>query len=147
MSIRLQIRDAVIVALNAAAKPADVPEATKRRWVLGASTNDPAISVIFLEEPSEQPMPYGALTRRALLLGIECTASAALPDLADDVVEPMINWTVSALGDTNLNGLAHVIQEQNTSWETAQADKFYVRATVRFTIVYQTKRNDLTRKQ
>lgn len=146
MSIRLSIRDAAIAALNVAAKPATVPVVTKRRWLPAGAV--PAMAVIFIEEPVDPNRPPGfPLSRRYLTIGVECVEGVSLPELSDDMVEPMLIWAVQALGDTNLGGLAHSIEEQGTTWEAIQGDLFYLRATVRFNISYQTKRDDLTQKQ
>lgn len=145
-SVRQVIRDLIIDKLNVIVKPAGVPSATKRRWMPGADV--PAMAVIFLDEPvAPKPSPGFPLARRSLALGIECVAGADLPELSDDEVEPMLAWATAALGETNLAGLALSIEEQSTVWDAAQADRFYLRATLRLNIEYQTKRNDLTKKQ
>lgn len=146
MSIRLQIRDAVIAALNVTTRPADVPEATKRRWTPGS--NDPSYAVIFIDDPVDPNQRTGfAVTRKHLTIGVECVQSADLPELSDDIVEPMLSWAEAALVNTNMDGLAHEIEYVTTKWEQGQADKVYMRATVLYSISYQTKRGDLTLKQ
>lgn len=105
------------------------------------------MAVVFVEEPATRANRSFPITKRDLLIGVECVVCANGPELVDDLVEPMLEWAVAVLGDTNLNTLAHDVTEQSTVWETARLEKNYLRATVRFSIAYQTVRNDLTKKQ
>lgn len=145
MTIRLQIRDAIVDALNLN-RPGDIPEATKRAWTR-ESDKELSMAVVFMDEPVTHRNRQDPLATRKLIVGVECVGSALAPELTDDTVEPLLSWAVKVLGDTNLDGLVHSVEEDRTTWERAQLERFYMRATVRFSVSYQTRRADLDAKQ
>jgi len=146
-TVRQQVRDAAIDAINASRDP-DLPEATKRRWVPGESAQCPMISVFFVEEPvSGIGGRHGGLIERQLRIAVQCIDSTDLPQFSDDAVEPMLAHVVERLGNTNLGGLALDIVELSTKWEAATADRHYIAATMLWSINFQTKRHDLNARQ
>jgi hypothetical protein len=144
---RQLIRDAFIEALTVDRDP-DIPAATKRRWVPSESNRCPSIGVFFLEEQA-QPVGgrHGGLVERPLKIATQCVQAVATPDLADDAIEPLLAHIVARLGSANLDGLVLDISELSTKWETAALDRFYIAATVIWSVQYQTRRNDLSARQ
>jgi hypothetical protein len=148
-TLRQDIRDAVIAALNTSA-PAGVPAATKRRFTPGGSQDKELhLSVFFVEEPNR---PIGnarqsGAVQRSLHIAVQATGSSTTPDMTDDLLEPVLAWCTSVLGSTNLGGLATNVEEVTTKWEQKQADRFYIAGTAIYKIEYQSKRNDITAKQ
>lgn len=148
MSVRKDIRDRVILELNAA-PPAGVPEATRRRYVPGTVVSDPRLAVFFLEE---EVSDAGAgsnspVVRRAMFYGIQAVASVEDPADADDALDPLLEHVVAIMGETRLNGLATKIKEVSTIWQTGEAGLFVIAALTRWRIEFQTRRADLTLKQ
>jgi len=146
-TVRQEVRDAVIAALNDARDP-DLPEATKRRWVPGQANRCPSIGVFFLQEqPRQIGGRHGGLVERPLQIGAQCVVAVSSPDLADDAVEPLLAHVVERLGSTTLSGLALDVEELGTKWEHAQMDRFYLAATMTWQINFQTRRDDLSQRQ
>jgi hypothetical protein len=147
VTIRGQVRDQIIAELNAGL-PTGVPEATKRRYIPGEKLTSPRLAVFFAEEEDERPGgSRGPLTKRSLTIAIQAMARCALPEEADDLIEPMLEHIVSVMGDTNLAGLALDVAEVSTVWATANDAAFYIVALCRWRIDFQTKKADLTLKQ
>jgi hypothetical protein len=147
MSVRQQIRDAAIAALNASA-PTGVPECGKRRYIPGEKLNEPRMAAFFGEEDASRPGGRaGPLTKRALILVIQAMVVVDTPDQADDAVEPQLEHITEVMGDTNLGGLALDVTEVSTLWAQGEAGRFFLVALTRWRIEYQTKRDDLTAKQ
>ena len=146
MTRRLAIRDAVVAALNAG-RPADVPEASTRRFVPGNPLDCARLAVFMAEEPVEGVGgPRGPIVRRQLSMAVQALAVSEEPDDLDDLVEPMLAWAVRALAAATFGGLAHEVVEQRTTWETARVgDRYAVAATLYLAVPYQSARADLTR--
>lgn len=146
-TVRLEVRDAVIDALNADRDP-DIPAASKRRWIPGQTNLCPMIGVFFLQEqPRAVGGRHGGLVERPLQIAVQPVIAVAHPDQADDAIEPLLEHIVSRLGSTNLEGLALDVEEIGTKWESGQLDRFYLAATTTWLINFQTKRNDLSKRQ
>lgn len=146
-TIRLQVRDALIVRLNAERDP-DIPEATKRRFVPGEHSICPTISLFFLSEvPRQIGGRHGGIIERPLELAVQCVAAADSADATDDLVEPMLAWVTGRLGRAKLDGLVLDIEEVATKWEVVTLDRFYIAATQRWIVNFQTKRDDLNARQ
>lgn len=147
MTVSLDIRDAVMTALNADI-PSDVPAATKRRVMPGEPVRASFIAVFLGEEPASNRGRDDPLTRRRLEVLIEL--GAVTDDLAqvDDIIEPLRAHVVERLGDTNLGGLAHQVTERGVTERTAYKLDFYnALVIVTFDVDYQTKRADLGARQ
>ena len=148
MSLRKDIRDRVLLELNAAPRPDDVPAATGRRWSPGMEMPEPIIQIFCIEEPVNiVGGRSGAVANRGLQLAVQCMVSTSTPAISDDVLEPMLEHVIQRLGDTKLNGLVTSFQEERTTWEVAKVDRYYLSAMVIFGVDYQTKRNNLSAKQ
>lgn len=148
MSVRQQIRDRIIVELNTD-RPSDIPEATKRRYVPGTQLTDPMIGVFFGRKETAAPATnrHSPLRQRELYVAVQCVDAVEEPDQVDDATEAMLEWIVNVLGDSNLNGLAHDIEEVETVWELEYRDLIYCSATIYWRVRYQTLKDDLTAKQ
>lgn len=147
MSIRQDIRDAAIAALNAA-PPTGVPSTGKRRYIPGEKLTEPRLAAFFGEEDASRPGGRSApLTKRSLTLIIQAMISVENPQDADDTVEPLLVHIVDVMGETNLGGLALDVSEVSTLWASGEAGRFYLVALTRWKIEYQTKRDDLGAKQ
>lgn len=150
MSLRTEIRDRIIAALNADV-PTGIPQATKRRWLPGSQITEPRVSVIFLDELVEQSAGgrNSPVVRRSLVYGVQVVAGAHEPDFSDDLIEPVLAHVVDALGDTNLGGYATGVFELGTQWQTSETGtaRFVIAAMNRWRVDFQTKRNDLAAKQ
>lgn len=146
-TVRQDIRDAAIAALNAA-PPTGVPETTKRRYIPGAKLTGPILAAFFGEELDERPQgSAGAIVKRTMTLAIQGAVVVEDPEQADDAMEPLLEHVVSIMGDTRLGGLAHDVAEVSTLWAASdQAGAFVLVALMRWRIQYQTKRDDLTRR-
>ena len=143
MSRRLQIRDAIVAALNTDT-PSDIPAATTRRWVPGIPLTEPLISVFFSVEPVAAPVTRNfGVAVRSLSVVVQCIVPVESEALTDDAVEPMLNWAVRTLGLNTLGGLVHSIREERTDWTPLKADLIYMVAAVTFAMDYQTKRDDM----
>lgn len=147
MSIRQQIRDQIITELNTD-RPTDVPECTKRRYVPGELLRAPRIAVFFRRDPARPATGrHSPLVARELFISTQCLNLVEDPADIDDSVEPFLTWITSVLGETNLDGLAHEIEEGETTWEVQYGDCIYVAATTLWRVSYQTLRNNLAAKQ
>lgn len=147
-SLRKQIRDEVMSELNAETLPDGVPEARGRRWWPGDEDPAAQINVFTIDEPVDiVGGSRGALARRRMNLGVQCVISTPTPGASDDLLDPLLDHVVSRLGQTDLNKLATDVQEQKTTWEYAKLNRYYLSATTIYSIDYQSKRNDLAKKQ
>lgn len=147
MSIRQQIRDRIITELNTD-RPTDMPEATKRRYVPGELLTGPRIAVFFRREAARPATNrHSPLTARDLVIATQSLNFVEDASDIDDSVEPLMEWITRILGNSNLDGLAHDIEEGETVWEVQYADCIYVAATTLWTVSYQTRRANLDAKQ
>lgn len=147
MTVRQQIRDNAINALNAA-PPTGVPACGKRRYVPGENTTEARLAAFFGEEDANRPQGAGgAITKRAMTLVIQGIIVVERPDEADDAMEPLLAHIVDIMGDTNLGGLATDVAEISTLWASANdGGRFTLVALTRWKIQYQTKKDDLTER-
>lgn len=151
-TVRQQIRDAVITLLNTD-RPTGVPAASSRRYIPGRRDTDPRIAVYFFRERSQRPGGRGGpLRNRNLFLATVPIVAMEDPAEIDDALEPMLEWIVSRLGNTNLGGLALDLEElgdggDSTAWAVEDRDLVYAAAPMVWRIEYQTLRDDLTRRQ
>lgn len=142
MTIRSDIRDAVIAALNNGT-PSNVPAATKRRWIPGERLSEPIMAVFYVSEDTTLQSRTAGVSQRALRLSIQIVYLSDDIDGVDDLVEEAAAWVIEALADSNLNGLASWVQEVGTAWEAVKMERVYMVAQVQIDVNYQTKRSDL----
>src|SRR5690349_15660597 len=103
MTVRQDIRDRVILELNAA-PPSGVPQATRRRYVPGTRLTEPRIAVFFIEEPtSRQGGRAGALAQRRLTIAVQAVLPVENPEGSDEAMEPLLAHIVATLGATTLD--------------------------------------------
>lgn len=146
-TIRLRALRAVLDLLNTDLPP-DIPAASRRRWSQSDTRPLPLISVWMIEEAARRSQPKsGGARERVLYLAVQCIASGEDLDDVEDRVEPLLDWCVSRLGDTTLDGLVHELQEEATQWEVIDAEQLYVVASIRWALTYQTLRTDLSLAQ
>lgn len=149
MTVRQDCRDACITLLNTA-RPSDVPEAGKRRFAPGERITDPRIAVFFGEEQTAQPGgSRSPIAARSLIMAVQAIVAVETPAEADDACETLLAWIVEQLGNTALGGLATNVRELGTLWQQGgdATSLFYLVATTRWQVDFQTLRADLTRKQ
>lgn len=146
-TVRQQIREAAIALLNTG-RPNTLPPFTKRRYVPGERVREQRCAVFFVAEPAERFGSSKAApgTLRRLVIAAQVVDSVEDPEEADDAVEPALAWITEKLGNTNLAGLVHDIEQTGTVWETDSKDLFYVAATTTWRVEYHTLRNDLTKR-
>lgn len=147
MTVRQDVRDAVIARLNTA-RPANIPEATRRRYVPGQRVTNQRLAVFFVKEEDKRIGGAGGpVTHRAILIATQVVDAVEDPADADDAVEPALAWLTQVLAASNLSGLVLDIEETGTLWETSNEDLFYIAATVTWRVTYQTARANLSAKQ
>lgn len=146
-TVRQLIRDAGILRLNTG-RPSSVSEFTKRRYVPGERLREQRCAVFFVAEPAERFGSGKAApgTLRKLVLAAQVVDAVEDPTDADDVLEDPLAWITKQLGDTNLGGLIHDIEQTGTIWETESRDLYYIAATTTWRIEYHTLKADLTRR-
>lgn len=145
ISVREQIMRAVVDALNATEKPADVPVCERVRALGATQPQLPLVVVYPLNESSERP-GNGPIVRRYLTVRVHCKAAGTVSgDPVDALADAMLTWCQRALAGSRLGGLVHDISEAGTEWALEVADLAYLDATADYTISYQTLVNDGTR--
>lgn len=139
-SIRDQILDAVVAALNTAT-PAGVPQAARHRLTPYELANLPAIDVAPIEEQAEGigPRLNPSAVKRTLRFKVRCWARGDAPEVAADA---MVSWATKVLAGNRLGGLAHGIEEVGTSWTDDVSNDVFGVAEVEFIAQYQTKAAD-----
>jgi hypothetical protein len=145
MTLRADIRQAILDGLNATTRPADVPPAHGRRWVpspeSGSHRRLPSIGVWFIEEPASEAR--GGARERFLSLAVQCVAAGEVEDDVDILCDPMLAWAEEVLGSTSLaRTLRHQINLDRTTWDAHLLDKVYVSAIQTWKVTYQTLRAD-----
>lgn len=146
MTVRLQIRDAIIGRLNTG-RPSDIPEATRRRAVDREPIQEPLIGVFLGDEQVKQiGGRWGEFEERSQQVFVQHRNFAERNEDLDDVVEPMLAWATRALGGAkqDLNGLALDIVETKSSRHPWNADRFYQVVMHEFVVSYKTRRDDQT---
>lgn len=143
---REHVMQAVIAALNADAKPAGVPVATRANAVAAASGQLPKVAVVPLRETTER-INRGAIVRRTLTLRVECQAAGIVgsEQAADALLDDIVAWTTQALAGNTLDGLLLTLDETAIDWAVEVSDYAYCAAVVDFEATYETRHNDQTR--
>lgn len=146
MTIRETILQDMVARLNAPERPSGVPE-TQRSY--GAAVGIlPHIALYPEKEDAEVWQGIrGApsLTKRTLVVSIECRAQGDATDRPDTAVEPLLSWIVKALSGVVSEGNTgpyHLMFEESTEWDFDQTEHAYVLARLRVGVQYQTKVND-----
>lgn len=147
-SIRLRIRDAILLALNTS-RPGGVPVANGRRYIPGEPLRDAEMGVFLLgESAAPGGGRMGPLTARELRGVVQPRAIAFDSSHTEDAVDAALRWCTEILFDapkpTAFGELIHDIEELGTTYEVVQGDQLYVVATLQFLVRYQTQRADLT---
>jgi hypothetical protein len=150
VTVALEIRDAVIEALNDAPL-SGVPQASKRRVMPGEPIEESFIAVFLDDEAVSYPgNERGPLTARNMGLLIEHGIVTDDLSAVDDLIEPLREHVVERLGDTNLGGLATSVIERGIPeggrlvWKL---DRYNAICIVRFEVRYQTARANLSERQ
>lgn len=143
MTIRLQIRDRILAELNRDLPP-DIPMATTRRWAPGDEAALPAISLwIGREKTKPVTARSGGARERECMFVTQAIAVGDVSAEVEELVEPLLAFIVSRLGDTTLDGLVHSLQEDESIWEVPRTDQLYVSCSVIWVATYHTLRDDL----
>lgn len=146
MTIRLQLRDAVIARLNLS-RPGDIPEATPRRAIEGEPIEEPEIGVYLGDEKVTQiGGRWGEYVERTQEIYVQHRSIAERNEELDDVIEPLLAWATRALcgARQDFGGLALDVTEVRTFRSPQRGDRFYQVATQLFAINYRTRRDDQT---
>lgn len=144
----VQILDRAVEELNDT-RPTGVPETTKRRRIPGSKVTGPSMAVFLGNETVDPPRGSSnqdPLSRRRLLLAVQCVNRTDDVEELDACVAPMIAWAVQVLGRTNLQKLVHYVRETGSQREPEYLDTAIMVATVLFEVSYQTRRTDLSSK-
>lgn len=145
-TIREQIVQAAMSALNGPDKPAHVPACERVRAVGLNSTALPVMLMYPLKESVERANP--TVVKRTFTFRVDCRAAALVADSlpADALVNDMLSWATKALAGNRMGGLAHDVDESNVTWSIETADMTYVEATIDFDVSYHTLRSDQERR-
>ena len=149
-ALALQIRDAIITALNTD-RPSYIPEATKLRVMPGEPIEEPFIAVFLGEELTNYPQgSRGAIAARDMLVQVQIGGATATLAEVDDMLEPLRAWVVEVLGETDLDKLATSVAEVGIPEGgrlVYKLDLYNALVLTAWRVRYQTRRNDLTAKQ
>lgn len=142
---REQIMQAVIAALNDAAKPAGVPTATRANAVAAGAGQLPKLAVVPVREDVEGARGPG-IVRRTLTIRVEAQAAGIVgsEQAADALLDPIVAWCTQALAGNRLGGLVLTIEETSIDWAVEINDYAYCAAIVDFSATYETRRDDQT---
>lgn len=139
-------REQILVALFALT--ASIPgvaagSRTRERAAPVAESECPALDLAPESEPTPQAMGAGA-DRRELEVAFKIdTAGSGAYALADPIVQAL---HAALYLDPTLGGLATTILPGSTDFARDDADQTIGRTTVKYTVVYTTRRGDLTAK-
>ena len=149
-TVSLQIRDAVIDALNDAPL-SGVPQASKRRVMPGEPVRESFIAVFLDDEAVTYPgNERGPLTARNMGVMIELGIVTDDLSAVDDLIEPLREHVIERLGDTNLDGLATSVIERGIpegGRVVYKLDLYNALCFIRFDLRYQTARANLSERQ
>lgn len=139
-------RELVLQAVMA--KAATVPgiaatSLTRERATALGEAECPAMDIA--PESESEPIRLGTgIDQRELLLAIRIhTAGNGAYALADPIVEAI---NAALCGDHSLGGLVSAVQPASTDFARDDADQTIGRTTLRYRIIYTTRRSDLTAK-
>lgn len=148
MTVLQDVRDAVIAALNDS-PPALVPTFGKRRWLPGQELEAGEFrGAVFFHRESTQRVGgmRGPITQREHTFAVQVVTAVDEPSSIDDALEVARAWVVGKLGDTNLGGLVHDLEEGDTAWETQNLGRVIGAVTTLWRARFQTNRSNLAQR-
>lgn len=142
-SVRSQVLDAIVAALNGAGKPAGL---LVQRYSTRPITGALVTTVYPLQQQSERfGHSRGPLVRETLLVRLRHDAVNSAGGDADEATDAQAGWARAALMvDQTLGGRATLIEEQSIQWDAETFDKTFVRAWQDFSVVFPTLPADAT---
>jgi hypothetical protein len=148
-SIRKQILDAVIVALEASGGPPGLHVHRERHRPIETDQLDAIL--VYAEDDAPKPLAgvtYQApLTERQLNLVLEYRANVPAGQTDDEALDPLIVWgQTQILENEKFGGLASGVDEGRTVWLSREAETTVAAAAGHFTVKYRTARADPTSK-
>lgn len=125
--------------------PGGVPQTQRSRADDIAPASLPAMGLRPVVEDVTRPGgARGPLSKRTLLMALDCWGVATGSAAIDQVIDPMLEWATKALGGSNLGGLVDQVNEVKLAWKSDFEGQPYGKATVYFEVHYQTRVNDAT---
>lgn len=149
MTLRLQIANALLAALNAGSPPATTE---KSRGFEVPPGDTYSMTLRFSHEVIDAPVdPKGGSHRRspvrlrAMVYLLEARARATSGATAEENCETLLGWATSKVGGSRLGGLVWSVEEKQIRWEQVQGDTKYCKATLALAAQYNALSNDATR--
>lgn len=143
-TIREEVVTRVVNLLNTS-RPAGIPAARLRRPMpmnQGGVVVDPELNVYFTREDGRPATNKpGPLTFKETTIIVENRRIATLETI-ETILEPAHQWVEDSLAGSNLDGYVHIISFNGMSWVPHFEDKVYAVSLMRFTIEYQTRRDN-----
>lgn len=142
-TVRELIVAAVLDALNAAGKPADVTVHRQRNRPIEQDSL-PAILVYTAQEAVDEPEgDLDDTVERALTLRIEQRAKVASGQAPDTALDPLYAWTVQALqADPTFGGLAVRLWEMGHAWNMEERNVALAGSVTTFGVEFYTAASD-----
>jgi hypothetical protein len=140
-SIRSQIIDAVVAALNAPGKPSGLLVA-RRTKKAAETTQLPKLMVSRVREEITRAVPSrkSPLVERKLTVRLDLWAEGTSEDGAEEAVEPLLIWATSVMEkDQSFGNLAMDTSETTIEWDAELEDLTLGHAWAEFTIRFITK--------
>lgn len=144
-TIRNQILDAIVTALNGAGKPADLT--VDRFPVSNVDEADLPHGCVrpgreSVSRPSDKLRAY-PLRERRLEVRIEFRVKATGDESPDEALDPLLAWATKALAaDPTFGKLAIESEELEIAWEGDEADARFGLATITFSVLFTTNAHD-----
>lgn len=139
LSLQAQIVTGVITVLNTN-RPAGIPEASRIRLPQIETDEQPTIAVYPGPDKERLHNRHSPVVLHELELIVECRVTGDEPDL---LLDPLLNWITSVLARTHVP-LGHDMQETQTNQLFEVSKAVHGLAQVRFTVNFQTRRDDRT---
>jgi len=145
LTVREQVVQAVMAALNSDSRPADVPPCERVSFSAATSGNVPKMMLYPVKEAVTR-INRGPLAQRTLTVRIDCRAASLAAESADALANSMVAWATQALSGSRLGGLAHDVAEVAVDWSFEPAEYLLVEVSLEFAITYQTQVQDQTQR-
>jgi hypothetical protein len=145
LTVREQIVQAVLAALNGPGKPESVPACERVSYTAASSGNVPRMMLYPVKETVER-VNRGPLVKRELTVRVDCRAAALAAEHADALANDMVAWATKALAGSRLGGLAHDVAEIAVDWSFEPSEYLLVEVSLEFAITYQTQVSDQTQR-
>lgn len=144
-TIRKQILDAIVTALNGAGKPADL---TVERFPV-SNVEEASLPHVCVRpgrenvsRPSDKLRAFPVRERR-MEVRIECRAQATGSQAPDEALDPLVAWVTKATSaDPTFGKLAIESEELEIAWEGDEADARFGLATITFSVLFTTNAHD-----